>query len=49
MFASIAKKSPFLPLIGGGRTKFAPIYVKDIVTSIDILINNNDKYKNQIF
>ena len=29
-FASIAQLSPFLPLIGGGKTKFAPIYVGDV-------------------
>ena len=29
-FASIAQFSPFLPLIGGGKTKFAPIYVGDV-------------------
>ena len=33
-FASIAQFSPFLPLIGGGKTKFAPIYVGDIAKSI---------------
>ena len=29
-FATIAQLSPFLPLIGGGKTKFAPIYVGDV-------------------
>ena len=33
-FASIAQISPFLPLIGGGKTKFAPIYVGDVAKSI---------------
>ena len=33
-FASIAQFSPFLPLIGGGKTKFAPIYVGDIAKGI---------------
>jgi uncharacterized protein YbjT (DUF2867 family) len=28
-FANLARFSPFLPLIGGGRTKFQPIYVGD--------------------
>ena len=29
-FASMAMVSPFLPLIGGGRTKFQPVYVDDV-------------------
>jgi len=33
-FASIAQFSPFLPLIGGGKTKFAPIYVGDVAKAI---------------
>ena len=33
-FASIAQFSPALPLIGGGRTKFAPIYVGDVAKAI---------------
>ncbi len=33
-FASIAQFSPALPLIGGGKTKFAPIYVGDVVKAI---------------
>lgn len=48
-FAKMAKRSPFLPLIGGGKTKFAPIYVEDLVSSIVFLIEHNKKYKNRIF
>ena len=33
-FASIAQFSPVLPLIGGGKTKFAPIYVGDVAKAI---------------
>ena len=33
-FASIAQFSPFLPLIGGGKTQFAPIYVGDVAKAI---------------
>tara|TARA_Y100000590_G_scaffold232617_1_gene262026 strand:- start:5839 stop:6780 length:942 start_codon:yes stop_codon:yes gene_type:complete len=34
MFATIAQFSPVLPLIGGGKTKFAPIYVGDVAKAI---------------
>jgi len=49
LFAKMAKISPFLPLIGRGESKFAPIYVDDLVQSIIFLIKNNKKYQNQIF
>ena len=41
-FASIAQFSPVLPLIGGGKTKFAPIYVGDVAKAIvkSIKLNN---------
>ena len=45
-FASIAQFSPVLPLIGGGKTKFAPIYVGDVAKSIvKALELNNSKPK----
>jgi len=43
-FASIAQISPALPLIGGGKTKFAPIYVGDVAKAIvKALELNNSK------
>jgi len=43
-FASLAQFLPILPLIGGGRTKFAPIYVGDIAKAITetLKINNSE-------
>ncbi len=32
-FAGLAQVSPFLPLIGGGRTKFQPVYVGDVAAA----------------
>jgi NADH dehydrogenase len=34
-FAALARISPFLPLIGGGRTKLQPVYVGDVAAAID--------------
>ena len=34
LFASMAQMSPFLPLIGGGETKFQPIFVGDVAQAI---------------
>ena len=47
-FASLANFLPFLPLIGGGKNKFQPIYVVDVVKSITSLLNNNIS-KNKIY
>ena len=33
-FAQMAQFSPFLPLIGGGQTKFQPVYVGDVAEAI---------------
>jgi len=33
-FAAMARMSPFLPLIGGGRTKFQPVYAGDVGAAI---------------
>lgn len=33
-FADMARYSPFLPLIGGGRTKFQPVFVGDVAEAI---------------
>ena len=43
-FASIAQFSPILPLIGSGKTKFAPIYVGDVAKAIvkALKLNNSE-------
>jgi uncharacterized protein YbjT (DUF2867 family) len=33
-FAALARLSPVLPLIGGGHTKFQPVFVGDVATAI---------------
>jgi len=33
-FASMAKSSPLMPLVGGGKTKFQPVFVADLATAI---------------
>ena len=45
-FATLAQFSPIIPLIGGGKTKFAPIYVGDVVEAITKTLEfNNSKTK----
>lgn len=44
MFAEMSSYLPFLPLIGGGKTKFEPVYVGDVAdAAIYALQNNNAK------
>jgi NADH dehydrogenase len=33
-FANMARYSPFLPLIGGGKTRFEPVYVGDVAEAL---------------
>ena len=46
--AKLLKSSPITPLFGGGKNKFQPIYVNDLVDGI-INILKKDKYKGQLF
>jgi len=43
-FASLAQISPALPLVGGGKTKFSPVYVGDVTEAIikALSLNNNE-------
>jgi uncharacterized protein YbjT (DUF2867 family) len=39
-FASMACVSPLLPLIGGGKTRFQPVYVGDVAAAIATCVSN---------
>lgn len=41
-FAAMAGWSPFLPLIGGGKTRFQPVYVGDVATAIAACVERAD-------
>ena len=40
MFAKLASILPFLPLIGGGKTKFQPVFVGDVADAVMAAIDN---------
>ncbi len=40
-FASLARLSPALPLIGGGKTRFQPVFVGDVSAAIAIAVDGN--------
>ena len=42
LFAGIARISPVLPLIGGGHTKFEPVFVGDVAEAIVRLIDKGE-------
>lgn len=39
-FAAMARLSPVLPLIGGGRTRFQPVYVCDVADAVVAALEN---------
>ncbi len=47
-FAKLSNLTPFLPLPGGGRTKFQPVFVKDVAKAI-VKIICNDAYQGKIY
>ena len=38
-FAELARISPFLPLIGGGQTRFQPVYVGDVAEAVSLAVD----------
>lgn len=47
-FAEMSRYMPFLPLIGGGNTKFQPVYVGDVADAVIAALHRKDA-KAQIF
>ena len=41
-FADMAKISPFLPLIGGGATRFQPVYVGDVADAVMACLDRSE-------
>jgi uncharacterized protein YbjT (DUF2867 family) len=37
-FATLAQRLPALPLIGGGQTKFQPVYVEDVAAGLGVIL-----------
>ena len=42
-FAEMSRFSPFLPLIGGGRTRFQPVYVGDVAQAVAMSVDGKVK------
>ncbi len=41
-FAAMARLSPALPLVGGGKTRFQPVYVADVAKAIQMGLESDD-------
>lgn len=49
-FAELSRYLPFLPLIGGGKTKFQPVYVGDVADAAARIISDDvGAYEGRIF
>ena len=42
LFAALARLSPVLPLIGGGDTRFQPVYVGDVAAAITAIVSSSN-------
>src|SRR5262249_26886954 len=42
-FAGMARLSPFLPLVGGGLTRFQPVFVGDVAAAIADMVDGKGK------
>lgn len=51
LFAAMARASSLLPLIGGGKTRFQPVYVGDVAKAVANIVKSPDpeNYDGQIF
>lgn len=47
-FAALARISPFLPLIGGGHTRFQPVYVEDVASAV-LRVTGHEETAGQTF
>jgi NADH dehydrogenase len=48
-FAAMARLSPFIPLIGGGKTKFQPVYVGDVAAAIALAVMSPERTSGRTF
>ena len=48
-FATMAKFSPVLPLIGGGTTRFQPVFVGDVASAVLHCILYPDSTRGQLY
>ncbi len=47
--ADLIRSAPVIPLIGGGKVRFQPIYVEDVVTVIIKVLENPEQSANKTF
>jgi NADH dehydrogenase len=47
--ADLIRTTPVVPLIGGGKTLFQPIYVEDVVTIIMYVLEEPERTKNKTY
>lgn len=47
-FAKLAKFLPFLPVFGGGKSRFQPVYVGDVAKAVEVVSRDDIEVVNQV-
>lgn len=47
-FAKLARILPFLPVFGGGHTKFQPVYVGDLARAVELMCRDSSEVNTEI-
>ncbi|KAK0233684.1 hypothetical protein IW262DRAFT_101419 [Armillaria fumosa] len=47
-FSRLSKFLPFLPVFGGGASKFQPVYVEDLARAVEIIATANAEVKKEV-
>jgi len=47
-FAKLARFLPFLPVYGGGTTRFQPVYVDDLARAVEVISRMDPSIESQI-
>ena len=47
-FAQLSKILPFMPVFGGGMTRFQPVFVGDVARAVEIISRDDEGVKQSI-
>ena len=47
-FARLSRVLPFMPVFGGGVSRFQPVYVGDVARAVEIISRNSDQIRQSV-